>query len=179
MCLHEALKAVYGPSHQMKAPLHSSDRSTLLIKKCWSEHFEGLFDDQCIVQESSLAKIPQVDVKLELDQLMTDPLVKRSRKPQCSCLSSFTNTTCTPYLVSDGKTTDEEVLKTASLPSIECILLQAQLHWLATTQRCMHAQWSLLQRAPRRKAQSWCSKKALQRPAEEKLLAQARISHQP
>ena len=33
--------------------------------------------------------------------------------------------------------------------------------------RHMHAQSSLLRRAPRRKARSWCSKKALQRSAEE------------
>ena len=32
-----------------------------------SEHFEGLFSERRTVQESSLAKIPQVDVKLELD----------------------------------------------------------------------------------------------------------------
>uniref|UniRef100_UPI003AF731A5 hypothetical protein n=1 Tax=Thiolapillus sp. TaxID=2017437 RepID=UPI003AF731A5 len=79
---YEALKAVYGPSHQIQAPLRSSDGSTLLTDKeailqRWSEHFEGLFSDRRIVQESSLAKIPQVDVKLELD-------VKRSGKPQCS-----------------------------------------------------------------------------------------------
>ena len=79
---YEALKAVYGQSHQIQAPLRSSDgRSLLTAKKAilqrWSEHFEGLFSDRRIMQESSLAKIPQVDVKLELD-------VKRSGKPQCS-----------------------------------------------------------------------------------------------
>ena len=79
---YEALKVVYGPSHQIQAPLRPSDGSTLLTDKeailqRWSEHFEGLFSDRRIVQESSLAKIPQVDVKLELD-------VKRSGKPQCS-----------------------------------------------------------------------------------------------
>ena len=39
--------------------------------------------------------------------------------------------------------------------------------------RRTHARSSLLQRPPRRKARSWCSKKALQRSAEE-----TRISHQ-
>ena len=68
---YEALKAVYGPSHQIQAPLRSSDGSTLLTDKeailqRWSEHFEGLFSDQYSLQESSLAKIPQADVKLEL-----------------------------------------------------------------------------------------------------------------
>ena len=73
---YEALKAIYGPSHQIQAPLRSSNGSTLLkdkeaILQCWSEHFEGLFSDQRTVQVSSLAKIPQVDVKLKLDDLPT------------------------------------------------------------------------------------------------------------
>ena len=68
---YEALKAVYGSSHQIQAPLRSSDGSTLLTDKDAilqrrSEHFEGLFSDRRTVQESSLAKIPRVDVKLEL-----------------------------------------------------------------------------------------------------------------
>ena len=51
---YEALKAVYGPSHQIQAPLSFSDGSTLLtgkeaILQRWSEHFEGLFSDQRIV----------------------------------------------------------------------------------------------------------------------------------
>ena len=67
-----ALMAVYGPSHQIQAPLRSSDGSALLTDKeailqRWSEHFEGLFSDRRTVQEFSPAKIPQVDVKLELD----------------------------------------------------------------------------------------------------------------
>ena len=61
---YEALKAVYGPSHQIEAPLRSSDGSTLLTDKKailqrWSEHFEGLFSDRHTVQESSLVTIPQ------------------------------------------------------------------------------------------------------------------------
>ena len=69
---YEAPKAVYESSHQIQAPLHSSDGSTLLtdreaILQRWSEHFEGLFSDQRTVQDSSLVKIPQVDVRLELD----------------------------------------------------------------------------------------------------------------
>ena len=69
---YEALKAVYGPSHQIQAPLRSSDGSALLT------------DKEAILQRWS-----------------------------------------------------------------------------------EHAQSNLLQRAPRRKARSWCSKKALQRSAEE------------
>ena len=64
MCtLYKALKAVNGSSHQIQAPLHSLDGSTLLTDKevilqHWSEYFEGLFRDQHTVQESSVAKIP-------------------------------------------------------------------------------------------------------------------------
>ena len=44
---YEALKAVYGPSRQIQAPLRSSDGSTLLTDKeailqRWSEHFDSL-----------------------------------------------------------------------------------------------------------------------------------------
>ena len=65
------LTAVYGPLYQIHAPLGSSYISTLLTnKKIIPQHcleqFECLFSDQRTVQESSLAKIPQIDVKLEL-----------------------------------------------------------------------------------------------------------------
>ena len=46
--------------------------------------------------------------------------------------SGFTNAACAPFLASTGKTdyvSNEEVLKRASLPSIESILLQVQLRW--------------------------------------------------
>ena len=69
---YKALKAVYGPSHQIQVPFLSLDGSTLptdkeAILQCWSEHFEGLISDQRTMQEPSLAKIPQVGLKLELD----------------------------------------------------------------------------------------------------------------
>ena len=80
---YEALKAVYGPSHQIQAPLRSSDGSTLLtdkeaIPKRWTEHFEGLYSDRRTVQESPLAKIPLVDVKLELDDPPTREEIKKA-----------------------------------------------------------------------------------------------------
>ena len=61
---YEALKDIHGPSHQTKAPLRSSDGSTLLTDKevilqHRLEHFEGLFSDQRLMQESSLAKFPK------------------------------------------------------------------------------------------------------------------------
>ena len=80
---YEALKAVCEPSHQIQAPLRSSDGSTLLTDKKailqrWSEYFEGLFSDQRNVQDSSLTKISQVDVKLELDDLPTREEIKKA-----------------------------------------------------------------------------------------------------
>ena len=80
---YEARKAVCGPSHQIQAPLRSSDGSALLtdreaILQRLSEHFEGLFSDQCTVQESSLAKIPQADVKLELDDPPTREKIRKA-----------------------------------------------------------------------------------------------------
>ena len=84
MCaFYEALKAVCGPSHQIQAPLRSSDGSSLLTAKKsilqrWSEHPEGLYSDRRAVQESSLAKIPQVDVELELDDPPTHEEIKKA-----------------------------------------------------------------------------------------------------
>ena len=52
MCaFNEALKAVYGPSHQFQAPLSSPDGSAPLTYKeaillRWSQHFEGRFSDR-------------------------------------------------------------------------------------------------------------------------------------
>ena len=48
------------------------------ILQRWSEHFKGLFSDQRSVQDSSLAKIPQVDVKLELDDPPNHKEIKRA-----------------------------------------------------------------------------------------------------
>ena len=67
---HKALKPVCKASNQFQAPL-CSERSTLLtdneaILQHWSEHFKGLFSDQYTVEELSQAKIPSVDVKLDL-----------------------------------------------------------------------------------------------------------------
>ena len=59
------------------------DGSTLLTDKeailqRWSEHFEGLSSDRCTVQESSLAEIPQVDMKLELDDPPTCEEIRKA-----------------------------------------------------------------------------------------------------
>ena len=85
---YEALKAVYGSSHQIQAPLCSLNGSTLLTDKeailqHWSEHFKGLFSDRPTVQESKLAEIPQVDVKLELDDLpIHEEIEKATMQPR-------------------------------------------------------------------------------------------------
>ena len=77
----EALKAVHGPSHQIQAPLRSTDGSALLTDKDaimhrWSEHFSSLFSDKRKVEESFLLRIPQAEVKTELDDLPTLEEVK-------------------------------------------------------------------------------------------------------
>ena len=69
------LTAVYGPLYQIHAPLGSSYISTLLTnKKIIPQHcleqFECLFSDQRTVQESSLAKSPQVVVKLKISRTL-------------------------------------------------------------------------------------------------------------
>ena len=74
MCIfHEALKAVYGPSHQIQASLHSSDRSTLQTKKPSSSACQSVLKGS-----SSLAQIPQVDVRLELDDQPTREEIKKA-----------------------------------------------------------------------------------------------------
>ena len=79
----EALKAVPGPSNQIQAPLRSADGSTLLTDKDaimhrWSEHFSSLFSDKRRVEESSLLRIPQAEVKTGLDDLPTLEEVKKA-----------------------------------------------------------------------------------------------------
>ena len=78
--------------------------------------------------------------------------------------SGFTNAACAPSLASNGKiacrtkkSTREQACPTWSPSCFRC----------SKNGRRTHAQNSLHQRAPRTKARSWCSKKALQRSAEE------------
>ena len=53
-----------------------SDKEAILQR--WSEYFKGLFSYHGTVQESSPAKIPQMDVKLELDDPPTRVEVKKA-----------------------------------------------------------------------------------------------------
>ena len=70
---YEALRAVYGPTHQIQAPLRSADGSTLLTDKKdilnhWAEHYGSLFSDTRSVEDASLEGIQQLPVKHELDE---------------------------------------------------------------------------------------------------------------
>ncbi|KAL8625849.1 hypothetical protein ACOMHN_012441 [Nucella lapillus] len=61
---YEALRAVYGPSHPVRASIRSSDGSSLLtdkesILRRWAENFGNLFDDKRQVQKEAIRKIPQ------------------------------------------------------------------------------------------------------------------------
>ena len=52
-----------------------TDKEAILQR--WSEHFKGLLSNQSTLCESSLAKIPKVDVKLELDDPPTREAIKK------------------------------------------------------------------------------------------------------
>ena len=71
---YEALKPVYGPTHQVRSPLPSADGRALLkdktsILNCWSELFQEFFSTDRVFQDSALLRIPQLPVKVELDEL--------------------------------------------------------------------------------------------------------------
>ena len=53
-----------------------TDKEAILQR--WSEHFEGLFSDRRTMQKLSLAKISQVDMKLELDDPPTREEIKKA-----------------------------------------------------------------------------------------------------
>ena len=65
---------VYSPTHQARSPLRSADGRALLkdqtsiLSRC-SEHFQELFSADRVVQDSALLRIPQLPVKVELDEL--------------------------------------------------------------------------------------------------------------
>ena len=86
-------------------------------------------------------------------------------------LSGFTNSTCTLSLASKARLRVERRSPQESQPAQHRVHLASgavALGWSRHKDgRHTHAKSSLLQQAPRRKAQSWCSKKASQRPAEE------------
>ena len=70
---YEALRAIYGPSHQMQALLRSAGGSTLLTDKKdilnrWAEHYGTLFGDARSVEDASIDSIGLQPVKYELDE---------------------------------------------------------------------------------------------------------------
>lgn len=69
---NEALKTVYGPSHQVQSPLCSADGQTLLTDKAsiinrWLERYQT--STNCIVQGEVILSIPQKPVKMELNAI--------------------------------------------------------------------------------------------------------------
>ncbi|KAI8484505.1 hypothetical protein Bbelb_377760 [Branchiostoma belcheri] len=73
---YEALKAVYGPTHQVVAPLRSTDGQTLFTDKAsilnrWTEHFQTLFSANRTVANSALQRVPRQPIKEDLDLVPT------------------------------------------------------------------------------------------------------------
>ena len=69
----EALKAVYGPTHQVQSPLRSSDGQNLFtdntsILACLSEHFQTLFSANRAVQVTAINRVPQLSPIEALDE---------------------------------------------------------------------------------------------------------------
>ncbi|XP_035672024.1 uncharacterized protein LOC118413014 [Branchiostoma floridae] len=80
---YEALRAIYGPTHRIQAPLRSSDGMKLLTDKAavlhrWTEHYGDLFGDKRRVEDESIRKIPQHEVRTELDNPPTQEEVKKA-----------------------------------------------------------------------------------------------------
>lgn len=78
---YETLRAIYGPTYQFQAPLRSSDGFRLLTDRVSilhyrTEYYFNHFGDRRSVQEASIDKIPQQDVKLELDNPPTEAEIK-------------------------------------------------------------------------------------------------------
>lgn len=70
---YEALKAVYGPTHQVQSPLSSSDGqnhftdNTSILAR-WSEHFQTLFSANRAVQVTANNRVPQLPPIEALDE---------------------------------------------------------------------------------------------------------------
>ena len=70
---YEALKAVYGPTHQLQSPLRSLDGQNLFTDNTsifarWSEHFQTLFSANHTVQETAINRVPQLPPIEALDE---------------------------------------------------------------------------------------------------------------
>ena len=67
-----ALWTVYGPSHQVRTPLHSSDRQHILSDNTsnlahLSMHFQSLLSAERTVQDTAIHRTPQLPSKLVFD----------------------------------------------------------------------------------------------------------------
>ena len=63
-CFYKALKAVYGPTHQVQSSLSSANGQVLFTDRAsilsgWSEHFQSLFSADRVVQGPAVIRIPQ------------------------------------------------------------------------------------------------------------------------
>ncbi|XP_076046020.1 uncharacterized protein LOC143028169 [Oratosquilla oratoria] len=87
---YEALKAAYGPTHQVQIPLRSSDGQDLLTDKTsiltrWSEQFQTILSSDRTVQDSAIQCVLQFSSKEELDvpptlEETTEAIELKSRK---------------------------------------------------------------------------------------------------
>ena len=73
---------MYGLTLWVQSPLGSADGKVLFTDKAsvlsrWSEHFQSLFNADCVVQEQAVLRTPQQPFKAELDEL---PSVKEITK---------------------------------------------------------------------------------------------------
>lgn len=82
---YEVLKAVYGHSHQIniQAALRSADEAILLTDKeaamkHWSVNFGRPFSGHIFFQVSSIAQIPQLELKENLNNLRSLAETKKS-----------------------------------------------------------------------------------------------------
>ena len=86
---YDALKAVYGPQSSGTSPLLNADGTQLLIEKKqilerWAEHFDSVLNRPASVNDEAIARLPQVEPNLELDNLPTEEEVRKAVK-QLSC----------------------------------------------------------------------------------------------
>ena len=72
----DALKTVYGPQSSGTTPLLSADGISLLtdkeaILKRWAEHFDGVLNRPCSINDEAINRLPQVECNPLLDELPT------------------------------------------------------------------------------------------------------------
>ena len=86
---YDALKTLYGPQSSGSSPLLSADGTQLLSEKKqilerWAEHFDSVLNRPSTVNDEAIARLPQVEINQELDNLPTEEEVRKAIK-QLSC----------------------------------------------------------------------------------------------